>query len=117
MRDFKKILFWKRSHELTLSIYGLTQNFPKTETYGLTSQIRRAAASVPTNIAEGCGRLSKKELSRFLVIASGSLLEVEYLLLLSYELGYMTESEFINLENEVNEIKKMISTYRRKVLN
>jgi len=117
MRNFKNLHFWKRSHALTIRIYKLTKAFPKTEIYGVTSQIRRAAASVPTNIAEGCGRLSDKELARFIVIAQGSLLEVEYLILLGFDLEYISESEFKSLDKEINEIKSMIYTYHKKLVS
>ncbi|WP_435137132.1 four helix bundle protein [Formosa sp. A9] len=72
MRDFKKYDIWKLSHSLTLEIYKLTSNFPQEELFGLTSQLRRASASIPTNISEGCGRDSDKDFNRFLAIALGS---------------------------------------------
>ncbi|MFC1573576.1 four helix bundle protein [Candidatus Latescibacterota bacterium] len=78
MKDFRQLEVWKRSHELTLKIYKLTKSFPKEELYGVTSQIRRAALSIPTNIAEGCGRKGDVELSRFLVISLGSASELDY---------------------------------------
>ena len=71
MQDFRKLQVWKKSHDLTLRMYELTSRFPREETYGLTSQIRRACASIPTNIAEGCGRESSAEFTRFLQIAMG----------------------------------------------
>lgn len=80
MKDYKELSFWRKSHELALEVYKVTNSFPKEETYGLTSQLRRAALSIPTNTAEGCGRESRKEFKRYLVIASGSAAEVEYLL-------------------------------------
>lgn len=115
MRDFKKLDIWQRSHELTLRIYKLTNAFPKTEQYGLTSQLRRACASVPINIAEGCGRLSKKELARFVVIAAGSLSEVEYIVLLATELSYIPRSDYEPLNKEINEIKRMIYTFHKRI--
>jgi len=102
---------------LTLQVYKLSKVFPKSETYGITSQIRRASASVPTNIAEGCGRLSDKEFARFLVIAIGSLVEVEYLILLSFELEYISEQAYKSLDKEINEIKSMIYTYHKKLVS
>lgn len=117
MRNFKNLKFWERSHHLTIRIYKLSKNFPKSELYGLTSQLRRAASSVPTNIAEGCGRLSDAELARFLVIALGSLLEVEYLVLLCFELEYMPEIEYNSLDKEANEIKSMMHTYHKKLVS
>jgi len=117
MRNFKTLLFWKRSHSLTLRIYKLTREFPKTEIYGITSQIRRASSSVPTNIAEGCGRLSDKDFARFLTIATGSLLEVEYLILLSFELEYISKLDYNDLDKEVNELKKMMASYHKKLVS
>ncbi|WP_092769607.1 four helix bundle protein [Hymenobacter actinosclerus] len=86
MLDYRSLQIWQRSHQLTLQLYGLTKNFPREELFGLVSQMRRAAASIPTNIAEGCGRNSDAELARFLTIASGSASELDYQLLLSHEL-------------------------------
>ncbi|MBP8791771.1 MAG: four helix bundle protein, partial [Lutibacter sp.] len=81
---------WQLSHELTLEIYNLTKNFPNNENYGITSQIRRACSSVPTNISEGCGRDSDAEFNRFLTIALGSANETEYLIILSKDLNYIS---------------------------
>jgi four helix bundle protein len=72
MKDFRELKVWQKSHELTLLMYRMTESFPKTELFGLTSQIRRCSASVPANIAEGCGRLGNSELHRFLQMACGS---------------------------------------------
>ncbi len=80
------------------------QSFPKQELYGLTSQMRRAATSVPTNIAEGCGRESKPELKRFLIIASGSLAELHYQLIISHDLNYLTNPDFEELAHEAIQI-------------
>jgi four helix bundle protein len=92
MRDFRGLAVWKNAHLLVLDVYRVTESFPKHELFGLTSQIRRAAASIPTNIAEGCGRDGNAELGRFLNIAKGSTSEVEYLLELARGLNYL-ESE------------------------
>lgn len=78
MRDFRELKVWQKSHQLTLAIYKATVKFPKDEMYGLTSQIRRASASIAANIAEGCGRNGEAELGRFLQIAMGSASELEY---------------------------------------
>ncbi|GAH32299.1 unnamed protein product, partial [marine sediment metagenome] len=83
MKDFREMQVWNKGHKLALEIYKLTGGFPKEEIYGLSSQIRRAAVSIPTNIAEGCGRGSAKELKQFLKISMGSASEVEYQILLS----------------------------------
>ena len=87
MKDFKKQKVWQKSHRLTLDIYKATANFPREELYGLTNQLRRSCASIPANIAEGCGRNSDADFSRFLQIAMGSATELEYHLLLSHDLG------------------------------
>jgi len=92
--DYKKIVAWQRSHELTLSIYKLTKIFPDDEKFGMTSQVRRAAASVPSNIAEGSGRGTQKDFLRFLYIALGSLKETEYFLLLAHDLDIIGDSEY-----------------------
>ena len=100
MRDFKKLNVWQEAHQLVLNVYKETMNFPKEEIYCLTSQIRRAVISIANNIAEGCGRNSKKELYNFLNISMGSSSEVEYLLLLSYDLDYLNDN-YITLNNDL----------------
>jgi four helix bundle protein len=89
MKDFRELQVWHKAHELALEVYKASATFPKEETSGLSSQIRRAAASIATNIAEGCGRGTKNELKHFLQISMGSASEVEYQILLSHELGYI----------------------------
>jgi four helix bundle protein len=111
MRNFQSLIVWQRSHLLTLKVYRLTKQFPKEELYGLTSQIRRSAASVPTNIAEGSGRNSNAEMRKFLIISSGSLSELEYQLILSKELTYLPENTFKELNTEITEIRKMIFAF------
>lgn len=108
MRDFKKYDIWQLSHSFTLEIYKISANFPKEELYGLSSQIRRAAASIPTNISEGCGRSSDKEFNQFLNIAIGSSNEVEYLLILSKDLNYINIEVFESLGKDINQIKSKI---------
>ncbi len=95
MRDFKKLEIWKDAHKLALEIYGLTINFPSDEKFGLVSQLRRSAVSVPTNIVEGCGRASQAELKRFCDISMGSASEVEYLLLFSKDLKIISEKQYM----------------------
>ena len=108
MRDFKKIQVWQKAHQFTLKIYKTTAAFPPDERFGLISQIRRATASIPTNIAEGAGRETQKEFARFVHIASGSASEVEYQLLLAHELGYISLEEYPALEKDIIEIKRML---------
>jgi len=115
MKDYKKLSFWVKSHSFAKEIYKITTSFPKAEEYGIKSQLKRASLSIPTNIVEGCGRESKKEFKRFLVIASGSAAEVEYLLYFSYEIGYITESAHVDLNKKVIEIKKMLTSYKNKI--
>jgi len=97
-RDFKNIKAWKFADELTLAVYSATKSFPREELYGITSQLRRAVVSIPTNIAEGANRESKKEYLYFLNIASGSVSEVEYLLHLTNRLGYLDNNNYKILE-------------------
>jgi four helix bundle protein len=115
MRDFKKYEIWQLSHSLTLEVYKITSNFPKEELYGLTSQIRRAATSIPTNISEGCGRSSDKEFNQFLNIAIGSTNETEYLLILSKDLNYISEELYSDLDSKINTIKSKIYKLKDKL--
>ena len=117
MQDYKKLKVWKNSHELTLLVYRKTANFPKEELFGLISQIRRASSSVPTNIAEGCGRNSAKELSHFLNISLCSANETAYLLLLSKDLDYLNDEDYKLLENNVEQIKAMLINLISKIRN
>jgi four helix bundle protein len=115
MRDYKKYSVWSDSHNLTLEVYLLTKKFPKEELFGITSQIRRASSSVPTNIAEGCGRSSDLDFRRFLIIAHGSATEVEYLLFLSFELNYISEEQYGNLNYKIEILRKQIHTLIKKL--
>jgi len=110
MEDFKDLRVWAKAHALTLAVYQRTRAFPKEELYGLTSQLRRATASVGANIAEGCGRRSDGEMRRFVQIARGSANEVEYDLLLAKDLDLLTEEEHKNFEAKVLEIQRMLAT-------
>ncbi len=111
MKDFKKLQVWEKAHALTLAVYKVTADFPKEEVYGLTSQIRRAAASIPANIAEGCGRDGDSELARFLQIAMGSASELEYHLLLSRDLGFLPDGQYAPLDRNTTEVKRMLATF------
>ena len=115
MKDYRKLEIWLRSHQLTLSVYATTKSFPKEELFGLISQIRRACSSVPANIAEGCGRDSDAELKRFLDIAHGSASELEYLLLLARELGYLPNDRYREIIEELSQIKRMLGAFCRKL--
>jgi four helix bundle protein len=115
MQHFTKLLVWQRSHKLVLTIYNASVGFPKFELFGLTSQLRRAADSVPTNIAEGSKRQSEIDFSRFLNIAEGSLAETEYLLMLSRDLGYIQPPAASRYLKEVSEILRMLSGLRTTI--
>ena len=100
MQDFRNLKVWEKSHRLTMAIYSITGTFPRQEMYGLTGQLRRAAASVPANIAEGCGRDTNAELARFLQIAMGSASELEYHLLLAHDLAYIDDKNYTSVNRK-----------------
>jgi four helix bundle protein len=108
MKDFRTLKVWEKSHLLVLAIYKVSKGFPKEEAYGLTSQLKRATASIAINLAEGCGRGSDADFKRFVQIAMGSASETEYLLLLSKDLGYIDEETYCTHAPEIEEIKKML---------
>lgn len=115
MRDFRGLKVWEKSHQLTLALYRLTAGFPREEEYGLTSQIRRAAASIPMNIAEGCGRDGDAELARFMQIAMGSASELEYQLLLAYDLGYIEQGDYKEMIRQTVEAKRMLAPFIKRL--
>lgn len=115
VQDFKKLKVWEKSHRLTLEIYKVTQNFPPSERYGLVNQMRRASASIPTNIAEGTGRNGKMDLARFLQISMGSASELEYQLILAHHLNFIDQPTFDRLTQNITEIKKMLASFIRKL--
>jgi len=115
MQHFKNLKVWQRSHQLVLNLYQLTARFPTHERFGLSSQLRRSAASVPTNIAEGCKRQGQQDFARFLNIAEGSLSETEYLVMLASDLAYFRGGEHIHLLEEISKIARMLSALRGKV--
>jgi four helix bundle protein len=115
MQDFRKLKVWQKSHVFVKEIYEVSKTFPKAEEYRITSQLIRAAISIPTNIAEGCGRNSDKELNRFLTIARGSASEVEYLLLLAQDLSYIQETQFNRLIDMVQHIRQMLYNLSKKI--
>jgi four helix bundle protein len=115
MKDFRTLKVWEKSHALTLAIYKATEEFPRQEQYGLTSQIQRAAVSIPANIAEGCGKDSDAELKRYFLIAMGSSSELEYLLLLARDLGYLPEKDFQTMTADLVELRKMLNAFIQKL--
>ena len=117
MRNFQELEIWKKSHNLCISIYKATRNFPKDELYGLISQLRRSGSSIPTNIAEGCGRNSNPDLRRFLTISAGSCSELQYQLLLSRDLNYLDPEQYKDLNKAVIEIRKMIFAFIQNMVS
>lgn len=115
MKDFREILVWERSHALTVEIYRLTRSFPREELFGLTSQMRRAASSIPANIAEGCGRDGDAELKRFLNISLGSACELDYFVLLADDLEYIPRDKAKSLASETLEIRRMLGGFIQKL--
>lgn len=115
MRPFRDLIVWQRAHRLTLEIYRETNNFPREERFGLQSQLRRAAVSIPANIAEGSARTTDAELKHFLSIALGSATEVEYHLLLCHELGYVGAETYEELDKTVSEVKRMLVSFRKQL--
>lgn len=115
MQAFRDLKVWEKAHRLTLEVYRETGSFPRDEAYGLTSQLRRAAASVPANIAEGCGREGTNELRRFLQIAMGSASELEYHLLLSRDLGFLNDAPYKSLNIGICEVKRMLAAFIQKL--
>lgn len=121
MQDYRRLAVWKRSHALTIAIYRHTSRFPTEERYGLTSQLRRAASSIPSNLVEGAGRRNDREMLRFLSYSLGSACEVEYQLLLATELGYLNGESAAELGAEAENLKRMlnsfITTLRKRTTN
>jgi four helix bundle protein len=109
MKDFRQLQVWEKGHRLALEIYRVTKKFPREELYGLISQMRRSATSIPTNIAEGCGRRTDPDFARFLQFAMGSASELEYQLLLARDLGFLTAERYQPLSQDVEEVKRMLT--------
>lgn len=114
MQDFRNLEVWKRAHELVLIAYRITENFPRSEMFGLSSQIRRASSSIPTNLAEGCGR-TQAEFARFVQIALGSACELEYELLLVKDLGLITHDVYASTNEKMSDVKRMLQALLRRV--
>src|SRR5688572_10460639 len=110
MKDFRQLKVWEKSHQVALAVYKSTAKFPREERYGLTSQIRRASMSIPTNIAEGCGRNTDADFARFLQMAMGSASETEYQLLLAHDLGFINKEQYDKLNIDVTEVKRMLAS-------
>ena len=115
MQNYKDLKVWEKAHLFTLKVYEQTKPFPKEELYSLTNQLRRAASSIPANIAEGCGKNTNNELAHFLNISLASSNEAEYFLILSKDLNYLSEEKFNQLYNLINEVKGMLIALINKV--
>lgn len=113
--DYRKLKVWMQAHQWVLSVYEVSRKFPKDECYGLTSQLRRAAVSVPTNLAEGCGRRSAKDISHFIQIALGSCNESEYLLTLAKDLGYLKLESANDLIEIINSVSRQLRAFQSRV--
>ena len=108
MRDFKELKVWQKAHQLVLAVYRDTTAFPADERFGLTAHLRKTALSIPSNIAEGCGRQTDRDLARFLSISAGSANELDYQLLLARDLGFLPEDTHRILSEQVAEVRPML---------
>ncbi|GAB4141992.1 MAG: four helix bundle protein [Planctomycetaceae bacterium] len=117
MKNFRDLKVWEKAHRFTLEIYNVTKKFPGEEKFGLISQIRRASLSIPSNIAEGCGRDGGAEFARFLTIALGSASEAEYQLLLAKDLGFLETASWNRLNDQIIEIKRMTTGLLKSIRN
>ena len=115
MKDFHELTVWQKAHRLTLEVYQITASFPRTELYGLTSQIRRSCSSIPANLAEGCGRNGDAELARFCSIAMGSASELEYHVLLARDLKLIKSQDYAELTQRTIEVKRMLTALIQKL--
>jgi four helix bundle protein len=113
MRNYKDLQVWEKAHRLTLAVYKGTQDFPKEERFGLTSQIRRSSASIAANLAEGCGRRSDGEMARYIQISMGSGAELSDHLLLARDLGFLKNTEY----SDWSEVMRMLSSLSQKLRN
>ena len=115
MSNYKELKVWKKAHELAQEVYKLTNNFPEDEKYGIISQIRRAAISIPTNIAEACGQIDNGNLVRFFGIARGSSFELEYLIFLAKDINYLKKEEYYKLNKKITLIISMITNLIKSI--
>jgi len=116
VRAFRNLLVWQKAHALTLALYKVTRDFPRDERYGLIAQVRRAASSVPANLAEGCGRRTAADFRRFVQIAIGSASELEYHLVLAADLGFLTADQHADLDGCTTEVKRMLTGLSKKLM-
>jgi len=116
MQNYRELKVWEKAHRLTLAVYKATAEFPRSEEYGLKSQVRRACASVPANIAEGCGRGTRAEFARFATIAMGSASELDYHLLLAHDLEMLTDVQYDHFSAELIQVRKMLTALVQKLM-
>jgi len=117
LKNYKELKVWQKSYQSCLEVYKITKGFPKEEVYGLTSQIRRAAVSVPSNIAEGYGRKTTPEYIRSLYVAYGSNCELETQILLSYDLGYIKNEYMKKIQEDIGEVERMLKALIKSLEN
>lgn len=115
MHRYKKLEFWQRSTQLSVRLYEVTETFPRSEVFGLTSQMRRSAVSIASNIAEGCSRKSNKDFSRFLDIAVGSAYELDTQILIARQIGYIDDETFTTLQSEIDSIIQMTVKFKSRI--
>ena len=116
MQDYRGLQVWQRAHQLALLVYEVTQDFPQEERYGLRSQMRRAAVSIPSNVAEGSGRGSANDFARFLRFSGGSVNELEYQVILARDLGYLNDARSEQLFEQCTEVRRMLSGLLKKLV-
>lgn len=117
MRDFRELRVWDKGHGLVLDVYVATARFPREELYGLMSQVRRSAASIPANLAEGCVRGGDPELARFMQIVMGSASKLEYHLLLARDLNYLSDPDYGELAERTKEVKRTLAPFINRLKN
>jgi four helix bundle protein len=113
VQDFRNLKVWQKAHALTLDVYRKSAGFPENERYGLTAQLRRSCASIAANLAEGCARGGDTEFARFVNIAMSSASETDYHILLARDLNYLKETDYLNLLEQVSEVKRMLNAFER----
>lgn len=115
MQDYRNLKIWQQGHQFVLVLYDITSHFPPEEKYGLVSQMRRAAVSIPANIAEGSAKNSDAEFGRFTTIAAGSAAELDYYLLLSRDLKFITDEQYATLSSRLDEIRRMLNSFIQRL--
>lgn len=115
MKNFKELIVWQKAMVLVIEIYRVTKNFPDGEKFGLTSQMRRSGVSIPSNIAEGHMRTTNRDFKQFVAIARGSCSELETQTRIAQELGYISTTTFIKLDDKITEVAKMLSSFYTKL--